>query len=88
MVELELLERRERPVALLDEQQPPLLRVGRSIQAVVGRDRLAQERQGDEHDRTDRQGQPQDDPRHAPPRSGARNAGTCAPVAGSVKPTP
>ena len=50
MVELELLQRRERPVALLDEIQPPPLRLAGLVEPVARRRRLAEERPRDEDD--------------------------------------
>ena len=61
MVELQLLQRQERTVALLRQRQPPLLGSVRPQQEVVARGGLAQERRRDEdgaangQDRTDEQ---------------------------------
>jgi hypothetical protein len=48
MVELELLQRRERPVAFLCESKPALLELVGLQEAVVTRAWLTQERQGDQ----------------------------------------
>jgi hypothetical protein len=48
MVELELLQRGQRPVALLGERERPLPRVFRLRQRVLARRRLAEKRDGDE----------------------------------------
>ncbi len=50
MVELELLQRRERPVAGLSELETPPLQLTRLVERVALRRRLAQIGQGDEHD--------------------------------------
>ena len=56
MVELELLQRRERPVALLGERQPPLFELVGLVEPVVRRAAgLAQERQRDESHARDRE---------------------------------
>ena len=61
MVELELLQRCQRAVALLDEREATLLGVVRRIEPIVGRDRLAQERQRDEHHHRGGEQDPDDD---------------------------
>ena len=50
MVELELLERPERPVARLGERQPPLLELTGLVEGVTPSLGLTQVGQGDEHD--------------------------------------
>ena len=53
VVELELLERGECPVALLGQSQPPLLECIGPSEPVISRPRLAQEGQGHEQDADD-----------------------------------
>ena len=77
MVELELLQRRERTVPLLDEREPASLGLARRIEAVVVGDRLAQERQRDEHHHRGSQHEPDDDHARrlrAAPRAAAARA--------------
>lgn len=50
MVEFELLQRGERPVAFLCKLEPALLELVRRRESVLPRLRLAQKRQGNEHD--------------------------------------
>ena len=50
MVEFELLQRGERPVAFFCKLEPALLELVRRHEAILTRLRLAQERQRDEHD--------------------------------------
>src|SRR5207245_4651702 len=71
VVELELFQRRERAVALLDELEMRLVAFGRGVEAVVLRGGLPQERQGDEHDddRGERHTRSECEGRHA--RAGA-----------------
>jgi hypothetical protein len=53
MVELELLQRTERAVALLGERKPPLRPSVRSDQAIVGGDGLPEERERHADDHSD-----------------------------------
>ena len=55
VVEFELLQRSERPVALLCELEPALLELVRRREPVLARVRLTQERQGNEHDANGRE---------------------------------
>ena len=62
MVELELLQRRERVVPLLDQEQDPL---GSRFVDQLGLTRVANERQRHDHDRGDRDERAQDQLDHA-----------------------
>jgi hypothetical protein len=55
VVELELLQCRQRAVTLLGQRYPLPLRLGRLVQAVVSRPGVAQERRGDEQHARDRE---------------------------------
>src|ERR1043165_6385759 len=65
MVELELLERDERPVALLDQLEPPCLELASLVERVARRRRVAQERPRDRDDGDEREQRAQRQaPRH------------------------
>ncbi len=82
VVELDLLQRRERAVASLEQRQQLLGLAARVDQLGLGR--LAQERQRDDHDRGDRDQRAEDQRRHARASESRVTSRRCSRASGHI----
>src|SRR5262249_61586714 len=86
VVELELLERGEGAIALVEEREPLLLLGRRRIEPVVDGTWLAQERKRDEHDRHDGDQRAHDQGGHARASASLEISRRCSRASGPIAP--